>query len=291
MKVGVVGNPRYTDLRGLLEKLQSVAPAHDIQLFSEQGLAELWSRPVPDLAQVGGNLDLMISFGGDGTLLRAARLTASQAVPILGVNLGLIGFLTTSTPETLEETLTAFVRGEHLLEHRRTLETTILREDSTEARGGPALNDVVVHKAGVARVIRLKVGVDGDEVGEYSADGIIVATPTGSTAYSLSAGGPIVIPGVNALIITAICPHTLSVRPIIVPGQSTVTVGFVPPWTEDDFLVSFDGQVGAQLHHHDRVVVRSPERGIQLVRVESEGFFDRMWRKLQWGDLTDRRRT
>src|SRR5581483_2746876 len=136
-------------------------------------------------------------------------------------------------------------------------------------------------KGGVARVIRLRVSVDGEEVGQYSADSIVVATPTGSTAYSLSAGGPIVV--------TAICPHTLAVRPLVVSSQAQVAVEPIPPWTED-VLVSFDGQVGTTMQPGDRLLVRRAERPVLLVRLGPEGFFARMRKKLQWGDLSDRER-
>jgi len=151
------------------------------------------------------------------------------------------------------------------------------------------LNDVVVHKGGVARVVRLRVAVDGEEVGQYSADGIIVSTPTGSTAYSLSAGGPIVVPGVDAIVVTAICPHTLAVRPLVVPSAAQVSVEPIPPWTEE-VLVSFDGQTGTTIQQGERLLVKHADRPVHLVRLGPEGFFARMRKKLQWGDLSDRER-
>jgi NAD+ kinase len=131
--------------------------------------------------------------------------------------------------------------------------------------------------------------VDGDEVGQYSADGIVIATPTGSTAYALSAGGPIVVPSVDAIVIAAICPHTLAVRPLVVPSDAAVTVELIPPWTED-VLVSFDGQVGTTMRAEERLVVKRAARPVLLVRLGPEGFFARMREKLNWGDLSDRER-
>jgi NAD+ kinase len=286
--VGVVGNPRYAELRGLLARLAAQAPHHELSLHAEPGIADLWPRPVPPLTD-GASLDLLITLGGDGTLLRGARLLRGRPVPILGINLGRVGFLTTATPETMNQTLAAVGRGEFRLESRRTLETRLVFADGAERPGQAALNDVVVHKAGVARVIAVKVFVDGEEVSQYSADGIIVATPTGSTAYSLSAGGPVVVPDVDALVITAICPHTLAVRPIVVPGDAEITLEAVPPWSEE-VLVSFDGQVGASIAFGERVVVRRTAGAVRLIRVGEEGFFARMRRKLRWGDLSDRER-
>src|SRR5207247_1468358 len=162
------------------------------------------------------------------------------------------------------------------------------RRDRIALAGAP--DDVVVRKGGVGRVIGLRVAVDGEEVGQYSADGIVVATPTGSTAYSLSAGGPIVVPGVDAIVVAAICPHTLAVRPLVVPSQAEVAVEAIPPWTED-VLASFDGQVGTTMEAGARLVVKRADRPVLLVRLGPESFFARMRQKLQWGDLSDRERT
>lgn len=288
MNVGVVGNPRYRDLRGLLAQLAGSAPRLGLMLFGEAALDGEWPEPVRQL-DGSSPLDLLVTFGGDGTLLRGARLLAERDVPIMGVNLGRVGFLTTATAETFAGALQAVANRSYELEERRVLESAILGPSGAARAASLALNDVVVHKAGVARMIGLRVLLDGEEIGRYSADGIIVATPTGSTAYSLSAGGPVVVPGVDALVITAICPHTLAVRPIVVPGSATVSLELVPPFT-DEALVSCDGQVATTLEHGDRVRVRRARSSVRLIRIGKEGFFARMRRKLQWGDLTDRER-
>ena len=288
MNVGVVGNPRYKDLRALLSRLVAAAPKHGFHLSGESRLADLWPAPVPDLD--GQPLDLLLTFGGDGTLLKGARLTAAQQVPILGVNIGRVGFLATASPDNLEEALALVAKGDYVLESRRALECIIEGKDGDKRPNPIALNDVVVHKSGVARVIHLRVTIGPEEVGQYSADGIIVATQTGSTAYSLSAGGPVVIPGVDAIVITAICPHTLAVRPIVAPSNLPVVIEVVPPWT-DQVLVSYDGQVGTTLQANDRVRVRQSPTVVRLIRLGNEGFFARLQRKLHWGDLSDRQRS
>ena len=217
MKVGIVGNPRYGDLKGVLEQVAIAAPYRGITLYSEPRLESFWNREVPAFDAVA--LDALITFGGDGTLLRGARLLGGREVPILGVNLGRVGFLTTATRESLDAALDALVAGKFLIERRQVLRAAI-RDAEGEIRSTQmAMNDVAVHKGGVARVIRVNVFIQGENVGPYSADGIIVATPTGSTAYSLSAGGPIVVPGVEAIIVTPIAAHTLAVRPLVVPGD------------------------------------------------------------------------
>ncbi|MFQ5703684.1 MAG: NAD(+)/NADH kinase [Gemmatimonadales bacterium] len=290
MKIGVVGNPRYESLRPILARLLAQRDALDLSIATEPDLTELWQQPVEILDLNAPAVDLLLTFGGDGSLLRGARILTSREIPIMGVNLGRVGFLTTATPDTVEQAICAFARGEYELERRGALDSCIVGPDGEERSGAAALNDIVVHKAGVARVIRATVMVDGEEVGQYSADGIIIATPTGSTAYSMSAGGPIVVPGVEALVITAICPHTLAVRPLVVPGTSEISLQLVPPWG-DEVLVSYDGQVRSRLEPEDRFVARQSKSVVQLVRLAEEGFFSRMRAKLQWGDLTDRERS
>jgi NAD+ kinase len=203
------------------------------------------------------------------------------------VNLGRVGFLTTATRNQLETSLEALVTGTYIVERRLALAVSILDEEGVARSQQLALNDVVVHKGGVARVVRMNIIIEGEAVGPYSADGIIVATPTGSTAYSLSAGGPILVPGVESMVITPICAHTLAVRPIVVPGNFTINIEPIAPWA-DDLLVSYDGQVGTTLSSGDRVVVRKAPSSVHLIRIGPEGFLTRMRQKLQWGDLSDR---
>ncbi len=289
MNVGVVGNPSYRDLKSILAHLAQVAPRLGFTFFTEDRVRALWPEPPPPPLAEAPPLDCLITLGGDGTLLRGARTLNGARTPILGVNLGRVGFLTTANSQTLDWALDALVRGAYATEARLAL-APLIEDRSGRRRAEPVvLNDAVVHKGGVARVIRLRVSVDGEEVGQYSADGIVVATPTGSTAYSLSAGGPIVVPGVDAIVVTAICPHTLAVRPLVVSSQAQVAVEPIPPWTED-VLVSFDGQVGTTMQPGDRLLVRRAERPVLLVRLGPEGFFARMRKKLQWGDLSDRER-
>jgi NAD+ kinase len=296
MNCGVVGNPNYPDLGALLATLQQKASSLGIKLFSEDRILPLWpaagdgSAPSPLEQAVLGDLDCLITLGGDGTLLRGARLLNGSTTPILGLNLGRVGFLTTAAPDDLDWALDSVVRRAYTIEPRLALRSTIVGKGSKGARVEPlVLNDVVVHKGGVARVVRLKVSVDGDEVAQYSADGIIVSTPTGSTAYSMSAGGPIVAPTVDAIVVTAICPHTLAVRPIVLPATAAVTIQPIPPWT-DEVLVSFDGQVGTPIQPGEKLEVRRAERPILLIRLGPESFFKRLRRKLHWGDLSDRTR-
>jgi NAD+ kinase len=285
MKLGVVGNPRYGDLRAVLQHLALACPERGISLYSEPRLASFWNRPLPELD--AARLDALATFGGDGTLLRGARLLGAQEIPILGVNLGRVGFLTSVTRDTLDPALDALVTGGYLLERRQALRAGIRDAEGETRSTQMAVNDVAVHKGGVARVIRVNVHIQGENVGPYSADGIIVATPTGSTAYSLSAGGPIVVPGVEAMVVTPIAAHTLAVRPLVVPASYRIVIEPIAGWA-DDLLVSFDGQTGSTLAPGESVDVCRADHRVCLIRLGEEGFFGRMRQKLHWGDLSGR---
>ena len=289
MRIGVVGNPRYEELSGLLARLASYGAAHGIKLCAEPALLELWPDTCEPLESDGDPPDLLMTFGGDGTLLRGAQMLGRNEVPVLGINLGRVGFLTATTANNLESVLDAVVRGDYQVEQRRKLDSWIVDAEGARREGELAVNDVVVHKTGNTRIIRIRLFVDGDEVGQYTLDGMIVATPAGSTAYTLSAGGPVLVPEVDALVVTAICPHTLSVRPLVVPGSSQVTMQ-VEPTRATEIFVSYDGQLGEHVQPNDCVVVRSSATSVHLVRLGREGFFRRMRKKLHWGDLIDRER-
>jgi NAD+ kinase len=285
MKVGVVGNPRYRDLKAVLEHVADQAPARGIMLYTEERLCEFWDREVPIFE--GVDLDALITFGGDGTLLRGARLLGARETPILGINLGRVGFLTTATRPTLDPALDALVGGRYVIERRQALQAEIKDGAGNGRVLQMAMNDVAVHKGGVARVIRVNVFIQGENVGPYSADGLIVATPTGSTAYSLSAGGPIVVPGVEAMVVTPIAAHTLAVRPLVVPSSYRIVIEPMAGWSED-LLVSFDGQTGTTLAPGESVDVRRADHRVCLIRLGGDGFFGRMRQKLHWGDLSGR---
>jgi NAD+ kinase len=285
MKVGVVGNPRYPDLRAVLEHVARQAPARKIALYAEPRLGKFWSQEIPPFD--GVELDALVTFGGDGTLLHGARLCGNREIPILGVNLGRVGFLTTATRETLDPALDALVAGRYVIERRQALQAAIRDGEGNHRVSQLAVNDVAVHKGGVARVVRVNVFIQGENVGPYSADGIIVASPTGSTAYSLSAGGPIVVPGVEAIIVTPIAAHTLAVRPLVVPATYRIVIEPMAGWA-DDLLVSFDGQTGSTIAPGESVDVRRADHRVCLIRLDGDGFFGRMRQKLHWGDLSER---
>ena len=285
MNVGVVGNPRYSGLAAILSGMAARAPALGIDFFTEPELGALWDRPMPPIGVA--SLDALLTLGGDGTLLRGARALAGKSVPILGVNLGRVGFLTACTRAELDEALTRLATGDYLVDPRLVLDTEIVGRNKSRFTLPPALNDVTVHKAGVARMIQLAVQVDGQDVGPYSADGLIIATPTGSTAYSLSAGGPIIAPAVEALVITPICAHTLAVRPLVIPSSSRIRIEPLAGLSED-LLVSVDGQQAMTLGPDDAVELKRSPANVALVRFGHQSYFSRLRESLRWGDLAER---
>ena len=289
MRIGVVGNQRYHELRGVLAQLAQYAARNGHTIVAEPDLELLWTQPVEQLGSESKPIELMITLGGDGTLLRGVRLLNGLEVPVLGINLGQIGFLTSTKPESLADALQAVTTGTHHIERRAALEAEHVGVGGSPQSCKTVVNDVVVHKAEQTRIIRIRVSVDGEEVGRYTADGIIVATPAGSTAYSLSAGGPVMLPSVDAMVVTPICPHTLRVRPIVIPGSSEVTLEVIPRGTEEA-LVSLDGQIGCSLKRGEQIVTRRSPIAVHLVRLGQDGFFGRMRQKLEWGDLSDRER-
>lgn len=224
----------------------------------------------------GGQADLLIALGGDGTVLRAAQEAVRLDVPLLGVNLGNTGFLAEVEPEALEDALTRLTAGDWREERRSLLEVTL---GDTQYL---ALNDAVLTRGGYARLIRLTISVDGSWAEDYRADGLIVATPTGSTGYSLSAGGPIITPGVDGMVVTPICAHSLQHRPFVVPGGSEITLTL----RSDEPLeasLQIDGQGKATLTQGGRVVIRKSGRAVRLVRMREIGFFDLVHQKLaEW---------
>lgn len=287
-RIGVVGHARYASLDATLHRVMDFAGANGVDLVFEEELRPRGSKtPALDAVQVA-SLDLLITLGGDGTLLRGARLVVPHGVPVLGINLGHLGFLTSLGPPEVEVGLQALIAGEAILDERMVLDTRAEGEDGREHGRYLAFNDAVLHRGGVARMIRIAVFAHDEEVGTYSADGIILSTPTGSTAYSLSAGGPIVSPSVDCIVATPICPHTLAVRPLILSAAEQVTVEVLSP--SEELILTIDGQSGAHLMPGDRLVVRRAPLPLRLVRFPGQTFFSTLRRKLRWGDLQARER-
>lgn len=231
--------------------------------------------------EVPEGCQLVVVLGGDGTLLSAARAIGGREIPIFAVNLGGLGFLTSISVDEMYPELERALRGEHRIGRRRMLSCEVWRRQG-RLSSFEALNDVVLSASSMARMIDLEVQVDDHFVCTYKADGLILATPTGSTAYSLSAGGPIIFPTVSAIAITPICPHTLTNRPVIVADTSTIKV--INLARDNHAYLTIDGQIGEPLLQSDHVVCRSSPNTINLIRPPRMLFFDVLRQKLKWGE-------
>lgn len=233
-------------------------------------------------AELGRHTDLLITFGGDGTLLSVAR-HASEHVPIVGVNMGTLGFLTEIRVEEFPEVLERVLEGNYFVEPRVTFSVSVSGPDRDASKRYRVLNDVAINKSAVARIIEMRVSVAGLFVSTFRGDGLIVATPTGSTAYNLSAGGPIIYPTMGAVVITPICPHMLTNRPLVLPDELDIEIGLTTPDAKDIFL-TLDGQEGFEISEHDRVSVRKSEERVLLVQSPDKNYFDVLRNKLKWGE-------
>jgi NAD+ kinase len=281
INVGVVGHRGYARLPDVLRTLLRLSPELGLRPFFEPDLHEI--AKAGELLTGPEGLGGLVTLGGDGTLLRGARFLAGAPVPILGVNLGRLGFLTSCGLDDMEEAIRHFACGEYHAEARMALEGRAHDLDDAMRRRWYALNDIVLHKGGFARVVRLEVFSNGEEVGAYTADGIIVSSPTGSTAYSLSAGGPIVHPSVESIVLTPISPHSLALRPLVLPPTAEIAV-YVEDGPEE-LLVTVDGQVGTTFGTGDTLHVRRAGRSVVIVRFPGTTYFGRLRRKLGWGSV------
>ena len=304
-RIGVVGRPEHDDVPGCVEQLASFTRENQIDVSFEEHLTEWAPEGAKPMDLDADPIDLLIALGGDGTLLRAGRSVAGRDIPVLGVNLGHLGFLTALPHTELEEHLRLVLNGDYVLDRRSTVEARIIHADGQRGELLLAWNDFVIHKRAVARVTRLDLrvqerpaggtdgvggasGEDGEhgedggwqDMGSFSADGLIVATPTGSTAYSLSAGGPIVVPSVDCLIVTPICPHTLAMRPLVIPATQQVAVR--PIERTKDLVATVDGQVAHEFETGAEIHIGRSEIEIPLVRFAGQNFFGTLQRKLNW---------
>ena len=284
MRVGVVGHRGYAGLPAVLHTVRRLAPALGLDLRIEAELRDL-DGATPPLDDPTA-LDAVLSLGGDGTFLRGARLLDGHQAPILGVNLGRLGFLTTCQAGDLESALGSLATGDYAAERRMALRAHVVGGDGRERGGWTALNDVVLHKGGFARMLRITVDADGDRVATYAADGIVVSTPTGSTAYGLSAGGPIVVPTVESMILTAISVHTLAIRPLVLPPSARLAMRVED--AEHEVLVTVDGQEGTTFARGETLHVTRAAQPVLVVRLRGATFFARLRHKLGWGGLAER---
>jgi len=282
-RVGIVAKPDAPRAPEVVTRLVDWLTERRIEVTLEKetaGIVPAVRAAAANKAELPGLSDLLIVLGGDGTLLSMARAVGDLGVPIMGVNLGGLGFLTATTLDEMLPSLEAVLAGRMVVEERLMLLTRVVRNGAAVFEH-MALTDAVITKSAMSRIISLGVSVEGSHATAYRADGLIISTPTGSTAYSLSAGGPIVSPAVEAVVLTPICSHTLTNRPIVLPASHRIEVAIQ---SDQEIMLTIDGQVGVGLRERDVVeVVTAPAR-MRLVRFPQKDFFSVLRTKLKWGE-------
>ncbi len=284
--VGIIGKHGASSASDTVKQLISCLQKQQLEVLLDRDSLDLTQDLGSDITRVdrselGQRCDLAIVVGGDGTLLNAARELADHDVPLLGINLGRLGFLTDIPPTDLSTNLSRIFAGEYKEESRNMLHAQVIR-NGEKLSNSTAFNDVVVHKFNAARMIEYETFIDDQFVNTTRSDGLIVSTPTGSTAYALSSGGPIVHPSLNALVLVPICPHTMSYRPIVVDGNSRVDI-IVHDLTHTSARVTCDGQISLALSDGDRVSIKKKPRPIRLIHPPEYNYFSILRAKLHWG--------
>jgi NAD+ kinase len=279
--IGIACKPSPKETRSLVESVFSWLEARNVTTVFDDETARLIGRKGGRSREsLPRHCDVVVTIGGDGTLLSVARWACRTRTPILGMNLGSLGFLTEVTREDLFPRLEEILQGRHEVESRMMLSARVYRGSRTLSSLS-VLNDMVINKSALARILDLSVSIDGRYVANYRADGLIVATPTGSTAYSLSAGGPIILPSVGAIVLTPICPHTLTNRPLVIPPDAAVEIRLMSP--PEDVLMTLDGQVGRPIRAGERIRILRSEEEVLLIRSANRNYFDLLRQKLKWG--------
>ena len=280
-RIGVIGNSQKKSCATTVAQAARIIRKSGRKLFSDVStdkLARLKAEVCPDMLTLARSVDLLLVFGGDGTMLRVAREIAGASTPVLGINIGGLGFLTAVSSDDLDRALTSVLQGEFTFERRALIEATARRGKKTIRKN--ALNDIVVSRGEVSRLIELAVAVDGEPLTRYRCDGLIVSSPTGSTAYSLAAGGAVVSPVADVFAITPISPHTLSNRSLILPLDSTIRIE--PISSTSATILSADGELMGELSPGDVVTVRRSRHSVRFMHPAGSSFFEALRRKLHW---------
>ena len=280
-RIGIIANVRKEKAPELITRLKSWAEDRGVEVVLEREIATRMADPRGvDREEIGSRVDMIVAFGGDGTLLMAARSVRKFNVPILGINLGAFGYLTVFNLNEMIEALEMIYRGDYRTEKRMMLDVLVHGGGKTQ-EDYSVLNDVVINRGNLSRMVDLEVIVDDRYLTTYKADGLIVSTPTGSTAYSLSAGGPIVFPVLNSIIINPICPHTLTNRPVMLPESASIRVVL---WTKGlGATATLDGQLSFDLRSGDSIVIRKSKYVTNLVTSPRREYLQILRSKLGWG--------
>ncbi|MDT7603759.1 MAG: kinase [Acidobacteriota bacterium] len=286
-RVGVLVKPNHPEASRTICRLLEYFHARGIQLVAPVSVdREAIEREagcaleVLEDERLAAFVDLIVVLGGDGTMIATARLLDKRNVPVVGINYGTLGYLTEVRVEEMTTALDAILAGNYWLDQRVMLAAEVWRGEEKLLRNR-VLNDVVISKSALARIIEIETRLDGQLVNVFRADGLIVSTPTGSTAYNLSAGGPIIYPSMNAVVITPICPHTLSNRPLVVPDTAEIEVILKTP--KEEVALTLDGQVGVRLEAGDRVKIAKSRTAFNLIQPVNRNYFEVLRGKLKWG--------
>lgn len=279
---GIITKRNKPEALSLARDIVGWLSARGVKVLVEKEVAEQIGHPDHiDRDGIPSRADLLIVLGGDGTLLSVARLSGVESIPVLGINLGGLGFLTEISKEETFPVLEKIIAGDFETEQRLMLKATILRQGEIIGES-TVLNDIVINKGVLARIIDMETYIDGAYLTTFKADGLILATPTGSTAYSLAAGGPIVYPSLNSIIVNPICPHTITNRPLVVPDTATVKI--ILKTANQNVHITLDGQVGMPLQGGDVVEAHKAPGHIQLIRSPYKTYFELLRTKLRWGE-------
>jgi NAD+ kinase len=280
--VGIIFKHNFEPAKRECQHLKDWLTERGITVYTEEMASRaLLGQCLEEETTIPDTVDWVVVLGGDGTLLGAARKVGRYGLPIWGINLGGLGFLTESPLKMLYKDMEKLIAGEMAVETRLMLQARVLRGNEEECSFS-VLNDVVINKGALARIIDLRVSIDGRFLTTFRADGLIISSPTGSTGYNLSAGGPILYPNLEALIVTPICPFTLTHRPLILPDTSVIEIKMGE--NSEQVTLTFDGQVGFDLIDNDNVIVSKSEKKLKLIKSPGQDYFDILRTKLKWGE-------
>lgn len=278
---GIVSNNRKKEIAEVMSRVISMVP-DSVRVVALEDTACLLEGGRIETVDSLSVCDAVTSLGGDGTFLRAARMVEEDEIPVLGIKIRSLGFLTEDDPE---RAVLELFSGKCVVQERMRLKS--VREDDENGDVYTALNDIVIHGVGVSRVLHLRISIGNTELGEYLADGLIVSTPTGSTAYSLAAGGPIINPvTLESFILTPLCPHSLSVRPVVISSEETLTIELIEG---GDSMITIDGQEVCGISEGDRIRIGRSDKVTKLIVTDEYDFYDLLRRKLKWGGVLRKR--
>ncbi|RKQ61796.1 NAD+ kinase [Thermovibrio guaymasensis] len=287
--IGIIANPTKPESAQGIERVLKKLHQYDVSIYIDEESCKLVEKSkcssyekvkVVDRLVLPDKVDVILVLGGDGTFLTVAKLVDKKPVPLLGINFGTLGFLTEIPIEKIEECIDKLIAGEFIVENRPVLRVKVVRKNG-HILIYRCVNEVAIKRDTLARIIEIDVDADGEYLTTFRGDGVIVATPTGSTAYSLSAGGPILYPTLNAMLLTPICPHTLTMRPLVLKGETCLTVKLKTE--SENVMVIFDGQEGIELRVGDLIEITRSPYDLLILRDPAKSYFETLREKLKWG--------